>query len=590
VGTVSEAAPPGEVRLAQNQPVDSSKTDDPEQPAASFDPFDDVTVTAGISEPNPAGADQTSTEENGTDPFAPADSSAPGAEGVGQFGFDDQVEPAADSAQWQLHILRLRYVKAHEFSNITESLFDDHYKGARQLTIESEPKTNSVVIRASAAHIEQVIRLAEQLDQPALHRDEDAASEFFETTELLGDFKPDTNSGWEMELQAKDHAHELRDQIAMHDRESHEIAREIRNLKERYVPQPAKVAEGHETLTALLERSFQMRLELQELEVAILRNKLAEIESRVERRSQLRQQIINGRIAELLGEKDDLSWDTAQTPPTRSPFGNPEDERLLIPVESALVKPLPTETTPREPLREGAPELDELRSAPSPKNGFILQQHELIAAEYAVTGAQLRVLHAAKMKNSEANLQTMERHALDYELAVLELERAERLHEELLRHIEASRDSLRLEIRYRQASVELAAAEYQQGVEVNKRLRGTVPEHELRTLQLVLEKAKLSLEQANAELRMLGTQTNGIGKSRSGARKIKPETKVQFEPPAESDLLPVPSKQIDDLDSLPETKTIELPASDKREKVSKPDELPAPSLRKPQPAVEADAL
>jgi hypothetical protein len=335
VGTVSEAAPQGEAGLAQNQPfdtVDAPQPEEPDQPAESFDPFDDVTVTAGISEPNPAGADQTSTEENGTDPLAP------GAEGVGQFGFDDQVEPAADSAQWQLHILRLLYVKVHEFSNITESLFDDHYKGARQLTIESEPKTNSVVIRGPAADTEVVMRLAEQLDQPALHggTEEDVTTEFFETTELAGDFEPDTNSGWE--LKAKDHAHELRDQIAMHNRESHEIAREIRNLKERYVPQPAKVAEAHETLTALLERSFQMRLELQELEVATLRNKLAEIESRVKRRSQLRQQIINRRFSELLGEKDDLSWDAAQTPPTRSLFGNPEDERLLIPVESALVK------------------------------------------------------------------------------------------------------------------------------------------------------------------------------------------------------------------------------------------------------------
>lgn len=184
----------------------------------------------------------------------------------------------------------------------------------------------------------------------------------------------------------------------------------------------------------------------------------------------------------------------------------------------------------------------------------------------------------------------MERHALDYELAVLELERAERLHEELLRHIEASRDSLRLEIRYRQASVELAAAEYQQGVEVNNRLRGTVPKHELRTLQLVLEKAKLSLEQANAELRMLGTQTNRKGKSQSEPNDVKPEKNTGFKPATETELLPVPSKLVNTLESLPETKMIELPASGKPEKVSKPDELPAPSLRKPQPAVEADAL
>jgi hypothetical protein len=234
--------------------------------------------------------------------------------------FDASPETPSNvrAAQWPIRIIRLRHLHAEDFIGIAWDLAESQ-NSETQLRIWFESATNSVVVRGPAAEISQVEQLAQQIDQPAIGAGGD---EFMDSPfDLPADsgnpdvFVTNETSGWQ-EINGPDvQTQRMREYVAYHDQESVRLASEIRSLRRQHSSNHPKLAEARQKLEDVLEASFKLRLQLQELEVAAIKSKLADIESRVQRRSQLRQQIINRRLHELLGEKDDLSWEVARTGP-----------------------------------------------------------------------------------------------------------------------------------------------------------------------------------------------------------------------------------------------------------------------------------
>ena len=176
-------------------------------------------------------------------------------------------------------------------------------------------------------------QLAQQLDQPAIGAGSgefvDSPSGLFDASENPDIFITNGISSWQEIDGPAVQTQRLREYVAHHDQESVRLASEIRSLRRKYSSNHPKLAEARQKLEDVVKAGFQVRLQLQGLEVAAIKSKLADIESRVQRRSQLRQQIIDRRLHELLGEKDDLSWEVARSAPVQP--SNSLDELLSPP-------------------------------------------------------------------------------------------------------------------------------------------------------------------------------------------------------------------------------------------------------------------
>jgi hypothetical protein len=124
----------------------------------------------------------------------------------------------------------------------------------------------------------------------------------------------------------------------------------------------------------------------------------------------------------------------------------------------------------------------------------------LIVAEHAVEVSRLKVdrieSQLSKLKDSD------QAEDLEYELrlAELALDQARKLLEQKHRWIAAQRNSDVVNIRYLEKSVALAESEFLLMIETLKKAPGSVATAEGRRQQLEIQKAKLRLEQAEADL------------------------------------------------------------------------------------------
>ena len=81
------------------------------------------------------------------------------------------------------------------------------------------------------------------------------------------------------------------------------LVEEVQNANDE--EKPAK----REALKNALTEVFRKRTEAQRTRIAMMREKLEAIEVQLDRRSTAEEQIVQRRISELLGDKDELSWD-----------------------------------------------------------------------------------------------------------------------------------------------------------------------------------------------------------------------------------------------------------------------------------------
>lgn len=472
--------------------------------------------------------------------------------------FDDPENGSpADAGQLPLQILRLQHLKAADFAGIAWDLAKSQ-NSQPKLRIAFEPATNSVVLRGPAAEISQVEQLAHQLDQAAIGAGGgeifDSPSDLFDDSKNPDMFIANGISGWQEIDGPAVQTQRLREYVAHHDQESVRLASEIRSLRRQHSSNHPQLAEARQKLEDVLKAAFQVRLQLQGLEIAAIKSKLADIESRVQRRSQLRQQIIDRRLHELLGEKDDLSWEAARTgsvqpsssldellPPPDVAFNeSSSDFDDLVPgsddVEEGSVPPAPyageipdltSGVGPRvEPIPETVsadflqPDNDaglgivgrevpvKTPVTPRPQNGLndssrnegATWQQELIVAENSVETAAVNVERVRSRLSRMKDSDQAEDLAYELQLAELALDQASKLLEQKHRWIAAQRNSRVVNIRYLEKSLELAKSEYELMIETLKKVPGSVPTSEVRRQELEIQRAELRLEQAEADL------------------------------------------------------------------------------------------
>jgi hypothetical protein len=91
--------------------------------------------------------------------------------------------------------------------------------------------------------------------------------------------------------------------------EEYELARKTTELTMRYRHAPAEQREQvKKELTDLVNRHFEVRQQRRELQLKRLEEELQRLRESIQARNEAREQIVNRRIAELLGDKDDLSF------------------------------------------------------------------------------------------------------------------------------------------------------------------------------------------------------------------------------------------------------------------------------------------
>lgn len=552
-------------------------------------------------------------------------------------------DPGSNSSQWTIRIVRLRFVRANDFNSIARDLALRQNRNSK-LQLDFEPTTNTVVMRGPLAEINQVEQLAQQLDQPAAGAGTSAETEAMygatptRSSEFL-DFNRD--SQWETLQPPADKARQLREQVALIDQESVQMSNEVRLMQKHYSSQHPKFKSARKNLLTLLEEAFEKRLQLQGIEVALLSSRLREIESRVQQRAQLRQQIIDRRLHELLGEKDDLSWDVVRTAPVapsrslddllpppdyspddstdgttelvqKTPYGDDELTQLIpetnetTTVPTAVDPGLPQQPETANPLLdEPAPgfiaqpepatatgvvdrilpgELLENPQAQNPltspsRNESTKWQRDLIVAENTVATATVKVAQIKKRLSRMKGSDQEEDLEYELRLAELALDQARKLLEQKHRWIVAQRNSHAVNIRYLEKSLELAKTEYEVMAETFKKVTGTVPTSELRRQELEIQKAELRLEQAEADLDVFEVENR------------KSRTSVISQPTRQVPTLGVPAAK--NKPALPETR-LDSGNGMSRDSVNKVPSIepgvPLPEANVPLPSSPDEAL
>jgi hypothetical protein len=494
----------------------------------------------------------------------------------------------SNSSPMAIRIVQLRFVRANDFNSIARDLALRQNRNSK-LRLDSEPATNTVVMRGPLAEIDQVEKLAQQLDQPAAGPASSTATESLYgsqpsgTSEFL-DFN--SNAQWETLQAPADQAKQLREQVALIDQESVQMSNEVRHLQKHYSSQHPKFKSARKNLLTLLEEAFEKRLQLQGIEVALLSSRLREIESRVQQRAKLRQQIIDRRLHELLGEKDDLSWDVVRTAPVpssrsvddllppqddfpddssadsiglvqNSPY---RDDTLTPPIPETIEAPnvqdgvdpgLPeqpvTVTLPNvEPASDFLPEprieadvtvIDDVIPRQPPenpqaqnpltfpsKNEGAMRQQELIIAENVVEISSLKVERIQSRLAKVKNPEQTEELGYELRLAKLALDQARKLLAQKHRWIEAQRNSLKVNIKLLEKNLEVMETEYLLIVAANKKVPGSVSESEVMRHILETDKAELRLQQAVADLKVFEVENQS-------SRKPETTTLTNRKPP-----------------------------------------------------------
>lgn len=470
------------------------------------------------------------------------------------------------SPQQPIQILRLRYLKAGDFVGIAWELAKSQ-NSQTQLRIAFEHGTNSVVLRGPAAEISQVEQLAQQLDQPPIGP---AAGDLAVLPDRPSEgssrdpFAFDSKTGWETLQAPTDLAKQLREQVAQLDTRSVDLAREIRALQKRFAGQHPKLIDARDELESLLEKAFQSRIQIQSIEVSILKDRLQNIESRVHQRAQLRKQIIDRRLHELLGEKDDLSWEVAQTSPVlpaRSldeipSLPGPEEEEPIardtwsprkegtdeLDPPTPYVGEIPSIEADTSTEPQGRYALDEVLDAasepdilpgpiadepldivdrivpttsdaelsappagfvlPTPDQGKAVRQQELIVAENVVEISSLKVERIQSRLKKVKDAEQAEELKYELRLATLALDQARKLLEQKQRWIEAQRNSMKVNIRLMEKNLEVMETEYKLILDASRKVPGSVSDSEVRRHALEVGKAELQLQQAVADLKV----------------------------------------------------------------------------------------
>ena len=301
----------------------------------------------------------------------------------------------------------------------------------------------------------------------------------------------------------------------------HELAREFHGTDD-----DDRREQLHEEIVEVTEAQFEIKHHMRERELERLREQMEAVAEKVQRRAELRDEIIERRVAQLTGEDAELRWDSDSPPPPPihadqglSPrqiqrrmdeFRRMRDESLF---QARPIEPTPARAgRPRQP-RQVPPEPPKAtrdrrtRSAPGdtppesrPAGNTDTDKFGNSAVKLAEARAMLEIarrrLDMAKVRHDTGgappgNLANAEQAVM---LAQLTLEAAKR-------DLRARRKLLEIEIE----KAELELTQVREELEAREKLRerGLIPHSEFRNAEIAVRRAELNLKSLHTTMELL---------------------------------------------------------------------------------------
>lgn len=307
-------------------------------------------------------------------------------------------------------------------------------------------------------------------------------------------------------------------------------------------------------LRKLTQEQFDARQKAREVELERLRKRLAEVEDSVRKREDLKEKIVDKRVADVLNEPDELQWETPPVAPGTPGFvpqRTIRSERVVNGTRaSTSARSLPgpalspetqtiTRYTPRQVTTtvigpDGKPRIEtrtvyEAETVANPLSPFALVPADgptTKRAEPAYRDAPasrestsfVPPMDASGVAEAEARLRIskkkldvfMKRGGLsnigdtplrraelegEVELAQLQLAQAQKQHE-------GTKELLELEVQKAQQAYDDAKQDFEETQRVAKKAPGSIPQTQLRKLHGTVEQARIQLERVQTLLRL----------------------------------------------------------------------------------------
>lgn len=244
-----------------------------------------------------------------------------------------QDGPVGDDEKIELKIIHLQHASADEAQNVLQQLYPEEFRDGNSSRVTADVRTNSLIIRASGAVLDQAEALLLNLDQTDSKRPENFNG-LKNDEARLGD--PLSNSRatelgrrleWnrspefqQYELQAQAAAQAYRQQLAATPRDEKELARLKADLQ------------------GAVHSAFHARQAWQRKQVAEMRKRLDEIEKNVSARSQRSNEIIERRVEDLLNPE--RQWENAAEtvglPSSEEAIGEGPSDELRSPDRASI--------------------------------------------------------------------------------------------------------------------------------------------------------------------------------------------------------------------------------------------------------------
>jgi hypothetical protein len=255
---------------------------------------------------------------------------------------------------------------------------------------------------------------------------------------------------------------------------------------------------------------FDLRQQMRELEVEKLRKRLTAVEASVAKRNELKDKIVEKRVADILREPDQLQWDEF---PRVAPTPTPKDYIPIAPVPPSYIIPVPQRNarvypTPTPPVKRNVPQeaTESEVIVPIPGTVHVVDEVDVMSRSTNTTvaeaAAKVRIAERKhdfarqQMSKGAVGTQAMKRELdadAELELAKLKLRQVEAEYEGRVKQLE-------LEVRQAKIVIEQSQAEYDEMLKVNEKVPNSIPSAKLLIKRADVELALIRLEQLKVEL------------------------------------------------------------------------------------------
>jgi hypothetical protein len=290
-------------------------------------------------------------------------------------------------------------------------------------------------------------------------------------------------------------------------------------------------AELRQQIVEATAKQFDLRQQLREREIEQLKQRLAEVESTVENRNKLKDEIVEKRVAEILREPDQLQWEPLGISPP------PNGPAMLLPSYGSTPAPpaqtyvprtvtrIHRETTVDEkgnkqtvdrPIQETVyGEVEPVRIVPIPDDSTstplasaresaiaFLSQQQLAPTTLSVAEARARVRIAESKRDNmiRRGYKGDVDAAMEVKTLTAELELAKVMLAQAEAEYEGRTKLLELEVRRQESALGLASAVLAETQEINKRSPKTIPPTQVVAQEAAVEQARIELDRAKTLL------------------------------------------------------------------------------------------